>query len=227
MLSNVLSGSEQESTNPEKCVEKCSSLGHTFAAIVANRKCLCSRLEEGMALDYEKFHSEKECNSGSEEYFRAYKSKVFHHANNTLKFRASPTIGTIDEPVVFEITANVSSDVQFMMDYGDETCFTDWVGPGKLTHVFHGSGLHKVKLFGRLASEPELKVMVHTMIMKIVDKVAPKDFAFECMPLIEPGDDPFCNVTSLAGQDINVVVDFNDSSAAIPVEMPGKIPTII
>lgn len=206
---------------PEECTEKCADSEMPYAAIVEKKICLCAPLDRGRALESETRQNETLCEEGVEGYFRAYKSHI-KRAVQGLNVTA-PDLAYIDDNVTFAISLDEGVDVEFMVDFGDNTRRTEWDPTPKVVHVYRGSGMFDVVVFARQTSKPNRRVKVANHLMRVVDNLGEGDFVLTCFPIIEPDEDSGCNATALAGQSIHAKVDFNDTVNSIwEFDFPGK-----
>lgn len=206
---------------PERCSGLCADAEYPLAGVVSSVYCLCADETTISTLESLVPLTPSECNSTSVEgNLQVYKGEILH-AVTGLTMNVTPTsVGYTQEVVNFTISIKTGVDVQFSFDFGDGSARTEWNSSRKYSHIYEGSGYFKVKLFARQPAKPERLVVVNSKVIQIVDRLESIDIEFHCFPVIEPDEDSGCNVTVLAGQDLNATVDFGDSTELLEFTIP-------
>lgn len=217
--------------NGTTCTLLCQEFQFTLAGVVSNKYCLCGitdDLESRESHDIVKKLDSKECGPDS---FNVKIFKTTATPNKVIETKVTPSSlrTLVDETVSFEVSvldASVSKmldDLDLSLDFGDGTPVTRVTSENKkkVEHIYRVPGKYLVKLHAKIIDK-NLLVSGSSVLIAIGQKFDDSEISFECLPLVEPGDNVGCNISAFGGQDLTVEINYGDGSVPFVFNASGE-----
>lgn len=215
--------------NGSSCSLLCQGFDFTLAGVVSNKYCLCGTtddLDSKEGSNIVKKLDSKECN-GDSVNVRMFKTSATPNQVIATKVTPNNMRTLVDETVFFEVglvdpsQGKVLDDLEFFIDFGDRTPVIRVTDKKKVEHIYRIPGKYLVKLHAK-TSDKNILVSGSQVLISIGQKFEDSEVSFDCLPLVEPGDNTGCNISILGGQDLTVEINYGDGSDVFTFNTSGK-----
>lgn len=208
--------SDGNQITPSVCANLCTTFSYRYSGIILKTYCLCASDEDIDSNSHLVKQVDKDqCSKG------AYGIEVFKSdipSLQSMKLTATPEKVFIDESVTIDVSIGSKGDsYELLVDFDDGSPLVQWSEKRKFDHIYRIPGKFLVKVHARQSKQSEKLVAGAMVTVHVGNKVDTNEISLNCHSLIEPGDNPGCNVTLFAGQDMTVELNFGNSSDSLLV----------
>ena len=199
-----------------QCANLCTSFSYKYSGIVRQTYCLCaSDADIESNTQFIKQVEQQQCTKGGYG-IQVFKSEIYQI--QPMKLTVTPERLFIDETVTIDVSIGGKGDsYELLVDFDDGSPLVQWSEKRKFDHIYRIPGKFSIKVHARQSKQAEKIVAGALAIVHVGNKVDENEISLNCHSLIEPGDNPGCNVTLLSGQDMTVELNCGNSSDSVLV----------
>lgn len=207
----VTDGSDMKSS---ECSNLCSPFEYKYSGVILQSYCLCASerdIKENSHL-VEKIDSQS-CSKGSNGILV---SLTENRSLQSIKLIVSPERTFIDEAISLDITLPSKGDTyEVLVDFDDGSSLSGWSDKRKFDHTYRIPGQFTIKVHARSTKSPDKLIAASMVNVLVGSKLDDNEISLNCHTLIEPGDNPMCNVTLYSGQDMTIEMNFSNSTESV------------
>jgi hypothetical protein len=223
------------SMNGTTCSLLCQEFDFPLAGVVSNKYCLCGMTDDWdsrEAANIGKKLDPKECHAESSNV-KIFKTSATPNQVIATKITPNSLKSFVDETVSFEVgvldpsAAKMLDDLELSLDCGDGSPIIRVTSENKkkVEHIYRVPGKYLVKLHAK-TTEKNLLVSGASILISIGQKFDDSEIAFDCLSLVEPGDNIGCNISAFGGQDLTVEINYGDGSDPFIFNTSGELTSI-